>query len=64
MGHGLWRGQLGAIVVALMVAVIGTAVIAYFVQILIGLRVEPEEEMQGLDLAQHGEEGYIYNTKS
>ena len=64
VGHGLWRGQLGAIVVALMVAVIGTAVIAYFVQILIGLRVEPEEEMQGLDLAQHGEEGYIYNTKS
>jgi ammonia channel protein AmtB len=26
----------------------------------IGLRVTKEEETQGLDLSQHGEEGYIY----
>ena len=25
-----------------------------------GLRVKPDEEMQGLDLSQHGEEGYIF----
>jgi Amt family ammonium transporter len=26
----------------------------------IGLRVSQEEELQGLDLSQHGEEGYIF----
>ena len=25
-----------------------------------GLRVAQEEEIQGLDLSQHGEEGYIF----
>ena len=30
------------------------------VDLLIGTRVSPEEEMQGLDLAQHGERGYVY----
>ena len=25
-----------------------------------GLRVTAEDEMQGLDLSQHGEEGYIF----
>jgi Amt family ammonium transporter len=28
------------------------------VDITIGLRVSEEEEVQGLDLSQHGEEGY------
>ena len=27
----------------------------------IGLRVTQEAEIQGLDLAEHGEEGYIFN---
>ena len=28
-----------------------------------GLRPEPEAEIQGLDLSDHGEEGYILETK-
>jgi ammonia channel protein AmtB len=27
-----------------------------------GLRVSPEEESAGLDLSQHNEEGYDFNT--
>jgi ammonium transporter, Amt family len=27
-----------------------------------GLRVTPEEENEGLDLSQHGEEGYDLNS--
>jgi Amt family ammonium transporter len=32
------------------------------VDITIGLRVEEEQEMQGLDLSQHGEEGYQWDV--
>jgi len=27
-----------------------------------GLRLTPEQEMAGLDLSQHGEEGYDFNS--
>ena len=36
----------------------GTAVIAYLVKMVIGLRASEEVETVGLDLAEHGEEGY------
>jgi len=39
--------------------VVATAVIGIIVKTLIGLRPAPEVERQGLDLAEHGEEGYI-----
>jgi len=39
-------------------AVVGTVIIAYIVKALVGLRVTPEIERAGLDLAEHGEEGY------
>jgi Amt family ammonium transporter len=50
--------QLKAIVLTLVLAVVGTTIIAYVVKALIGLRVSPEVEVAGLDLAEHGEEGY------
>ena len=50
--------QLKAIALTLVLAVIGTTIIAYVVKALIGLRVSPEVEVAGLDLAEHGEEGY------
>ena len=52
--------QLKAMGVTLAMAIIGTVVIAYTVKALIGLRPSPEEEMQGLDIIEHGEEGYVY----
>ena len=38
----------------------GTIVILKMVDAVIGLRVPAEEEVQGLDLTQHGEEGYYW----
>jgi Amt family ammonium transporter len=51
--------QLKAIGVTLVLAILGTTVIAYIVKFTIGLRPTEEEESQGLDLANHGEEGYV-----
>jgi len=59
VGHTLWIEQLKAIVVTIVVAVVGTAVIGALVRGAIGLRIPPEIERQGLDINQHGEEGYI-----
>jgi hypothetical protein len=38
--------------------VIGTIVILKLVDMVIGVRVTRDEEVAGLDLSQHGEEGY------
>jgi Amt family ammonium transporter len=38
---------------------IGTAVIAYALKFTIGLRPTAEQEEAGLDVSDHGEEGYI-----
>jgi len=56
--NSLWKHQLGAIGVTLLLAVVGTVVIAYIVKVTIGLRVDEEVETVGLDLTEHGEEGY------
>jgi Amt family ammonium transporter len=63
VGKTLWLEQLKAIGLTLVLAIVGTVVIAYIVKAVLGLRPEPEAEMQGLDLADHGEEGYILETK-
>jgi Amt family ammonium transporter len=55
---GLWIEQVKAIGVTLALAVVGTIVIAYVVKMVVGLRVNEEVETIGLDLAEHGEEGY------
>jgi Amt family ammonium transporter len=57
-GNTLWIEQLKAIGVTLLLAVVGTVVIAYIVKAVFGLRVSEEVEIAGLDLAEHGEEGY------
>ena len=55
---GLWVEQLKAIGVTLCLAIVGTTIIAYIVKAILGLRVAPETEVSGLDLSEHGEEGY------
>jgi len=37
---------------------IGSAIILKIIDVTVGLRVTIEEEVQGLDLTQHGEIGY------
>jgi Amt family ammonium transporter len=55
---GLWVEQLKAIGITLCLAIVGTTIIAFLVRAMLGLRVSPEIEVSGLDLAEHGEEGY------
>jgi Amt family ammonium transporter len=50
--------QLKAIAITISLAVVGTLVIAYVVKAVVGLRPSEETETLGLDLAEHGEEGY------
>jgi len=57
-GGGLWIEQVKAIGITLVLAVVGTTIIAYVVKAVIGLRPSEETETVGLDLAEHGEEGY------
>jgi Amt family ammonium transporter len=55
----LFLSQLKAVGVTLVIAVVGTAVIAFLIKLLIGLRTPPEIETAGLDISEHGEEAYI-----
>lgn len=45
---------------AVLLALIGTTVILKVVDAVLGLRVNQAGELQGLDINQHGEEGYIF----
>jgi len=45
---------------AILLAVVGTVIILKIVDALLGLRVNQAGELQGLDINQHGEEGYIF----
>jgi Amt family ammonium transporter len=56
---GLWREQLVAMGVTLALAVISTTVIGFALKYTLGLRPATEIERQGLDVTEHGEEGYI-----
>jgi Amt family ammonium transporter len=58
VGKTLWLEQIKAIGVTLVLAVVGTAVLAVVVKAIVGLRASEEVETVGLDLAEHGEEGY------
>ena len=55
--HQLLNQAVG-VIIAWGLAIVGTLVILKVVDAVIGLRVADEHEIQGLDLSQHGEEGY------
>ncbi len=54
--------QLAGVVIAWVLAIVGTVVILKVVDLTIGLRVKEDDEVQGLDLSQHGEEGYNWEA--
>jgi len=60
-GHQMLN-QLVGIVIAWSLGVFGTLVILKVVDLLIGLRVPADHEIQGLDVTQHGEEGYYWDA--
>jgi ammonium transporter, Amt family len=56
--------QCVGILIAWALAIGGTLVLLFAVDKLIGLRVSEEHEIQGLDLSQHGEEGYYWEPSA
>jgi Amt family ammonium transporter len=55
----LFKSQVFAVIVTLVLSVVATAVIAYALRGTIGLRATAEVEIAGLDVSEHGEEAYI-----
>jgi ammonium transporter, Amt family len=43
-------------------AIVGTLVILKICDAILGVRVRKEQEVEGLDVALHGEEGYIFES--
>ncbi len=62
-GHQLVNQMVG-VAMAWMLAIIGSLIILKVVDLVVGLRVPEEHEIQGLDLSQHGEEGYNLSDSS
>ncbi len=56
--HGQILNQWVGVALAWGLSIVGTLVILFVVDKLIGLRVSEDDEREGLDLSQHGEEGY------
>jgi Amt family ammonium transporter len=50
--------QLKTVVVSLVLFIVGTIVIGFVTKMLVGLRPTEEVEIAGLDINEHGEEGY------
>ena len=59
-GGGLIGQQLMAAGITLVLAVLGTVVITFVVKVVVGLRPTAEVETIGLDINEHGEEGYEF----
>ncbi|MPM99021.1 Ammonia channel [bioreactor metagenome] len=58
VADGLLGAQIKAIILTLVLSTVATTVIALIIKYTIGLRPSEEVEVAGLDLAEHGEEGY------
>ena len=56
--HRLFLAQVLSIVITIAVAIVGTLICIGIVRIFTPLRVDPKEEMVGLDASQHGENAY------
>jgi Amt family ammonium transporter len=54
--------QLTGVAIAWGLSIVGTLIILLVVDKLIGLRVTEDAEREGLDLSQHGEEGYDWEA--
>ena len=63
--EGHWRqivNQGVGVCIGWAIAVVGTLALLYAVDKTMGLRVSATDEASGLDLSQHGEEGYEFNA--
>lgn len=60
-GHQLLN-QLVGVAIAWTISIVGTLILLKLVDMTIGLRVTREHEIEGLDVTQHGEEGYEFGS--
>ena len=56
--HRLFLAQVLSIVITIVIAIVGTLICIGIARIFTPLRVDPKEEMVGLDASQHGENAY------
>ena len=54
-------GQIVAVAVTWIFSLVATFIILKVLDVTMGLRVDQKDEITGLDIAEHGEEGYIFN---
>jgi Amt family ammonium transporter len=54
--------QAVGVAIAWVLAIAGTLIVLKVCDVTIGLRAEPDDEVQGLDLSMHGEEGYVIES--
>ena len=54
--------QFVGVLIAIVLAAVGTYIILQIVNFALGVRVSAEDEVQGLDVTQHGEEGYYWEV--
>ena len=59
-GGSVMTGQLVAVAVTWIYSIVVTLILLKGVELVVGLRVSEADEVRGLDLAEHGEEGYIF----
>ncbi|MCX5514036.1 ammonia channel protein [Kaistia algarum] len=57
MGHQVWV-QIQAVLFTIVWSGIGSAILYKIVDVIVGLRVRPEVESEGLDIQEHGERAY------
>jgi len=58
LGTQVWA-QLKGVIFTLVWSGVGSAILFKIVDLIIGLRVAPDQEREGLDLAEHGERAYM-----
>jgi len=54
--------QIVAVLIAVSLAAVGTLVILKVCDLILGVRVDKNQEIEGLDLSMHGEEGYNFES--
>jgi Amt family ammonium transporter len=59
-GGTVLKGQVAAVVVTWVFSIVATFIILKIVDAIVGIRVSQQDEVRGLDITQHEEEGYIF----
>ncbi len=60
--HRQLLNQIVGVAIAWTISIVGTLVLLFLVDKLVGLRVSEDDERTGLDISQHGEEGYDWEA--